>query len=333
MKTIIKIDRLISIVLSLCLILILAQCKTEKVSAPPVLKSVEPLKGLIGDPISVKGDNLKNSNLISFNDIASLITQNTNTELMSVVPSGAVIGVNNLTVRADGGTSNKLQFEVIKEPDHVDPLPPIIEKTIPSANYIDYPVLIYGDNLSGIIDISFNEIEAIVFTNNQRVVTTIIPKGLSTGLAVIKIKTKKGTSSINFQVQGPPPNGVTPVNFSIVNIPPPNYVQNISNDWSCGLFSDQGDHTFVNLNSGDGNNSFNVTGRFEYHFDKTNNYNNLNYVEFTDKITGETLAGQFSSTSDNPCILKMVLISSKTGKISYCTFDLKSNFPDIQCDQ
>lgn len=317
--------------LAISLILILSQCKPEK--SVPVLNSVEPTKGLVGDPISIKGEYLENSNRLSFNDKTSLIIQNTGIELTSVVPTGASVGINNLTVQTDGGISNKLQFEVIKDPDHVDSLPPLITRTTPTANYIDYPVLIYGENLSGVISISFNDKEAIIFTNNRRVVTTTIPKGLTSGTAIIKIKTKKGTSSINFQVQGAPPNGVIPVNFSVVNIPPPNYVQSISNNWSCGLFSDQGDHTFVDINSNDGNDSFNVTGRFEYHFNKTENYNELNYVEITNKETGETFAGQFSSTSDNPCILKMVLISSKTGRISYCTFDRRSNEPDLQCNE
>jgi hypothetical protein len=314
-----------------CLLLPLTNCKTDKL-IPPVLNSVEPTRGIIGDPITIKGENIENANSFMFNNITSLITQNTTNAFLSVVPSKAEVGVNDLTVQTDGGTSNKLQFEVIKEPDHVDLLPPAIEKTIPAANYIDYPILIYGDNLSGIIDITFNDKPATIFTNNKRVVTTTIPKGLSTGLTVIKIKTKKGTSSINFQVLGPPPNGVSPVNFSIVNIPPSNYVQSISNNWSCGLFSDQGDKSFVDLNSNDGNDSFIVTGRFEYHFDIIQNYNDLNYVEFTNKETGETLAGQFSSTSVNPCIFNMVLISSKTGKISFCTFDRRNNEPDLNCD-
>ena len=330
-----KTQNLIPLVLAL--LLVLFQCKNEKGIDPPVLKSVEPSKGFVGDPISIKGENLDNASLVSFNEKISLITQNTNTELMSVVPSDAPIGLNNIMVQTQGGTSNKLPFEVKKEPDHVDPLPPVITKTIPSANFSEYPVLIYGENLSGILDIKFNDKEATIFTNNQRVVTTIIPKGLTAGPVTIKIRTKKGISSVNFQVQGPPPNGIVPPNFSIVTIPPPNYVPGISNLWSCGLFSDQGDHTFVDLNStyfdNEGNEMHNVTGKYEYNFDSAKNYNNQNYVEFTNKETGEIFAGQFSSEFDNPCILKMVLISSKTGQISTCTFDRRSNDSTLDCDE
>lgn len=329
MKT--SISNIIQKTMALGVIVFFSHCKVE-VSAP-ILKSVDPTKGIIGDQVTIMGENLESANGFTFNTKPADIVQNTSTSLVSFVPQGSAVGINDLTVQTAGGTSNKLQFEVIKDPAFVDSLPPEIEKTIPSANYTDYPVLIYGNYLSGIISISFDDKVATIMTSNQRVVTTTIPKGLTSGTVIIKIRTKKGISSSNFQVLGPPPGGVIPVNFSVVTIPPPNYVQAISNQWSCGLFSEQqGDRTFVDLNTNDGNDSFNVTGRYEYHFDKTKSYNNLNYVEFTNKETGETLAGQFSSKYANPCILEMVLISSKTGKISYCTFDRRSNEPDLQCD-
>jgi hypothetical protein len=142
----------------------------------------------------------------------------------------------------------------------------------------------------------------------------------------------KGTATISFQVQGPPPGGPATLDFSIVDIPPPAYVPAISNNWTCGLFSIETDSTFVDLNSDpEFDQTYTINGKFEYDF--KDDYNNLNYIEFTNTETGETFAGQFSSSSGTPCILKMILISSKTGTLSECTFDLRINEPDLICDE
>jgi hypothetical protein len=311
-----------------CMILItIISCSEKEVEQPEII-AVEPVRGLIGDPVVIKGLNLNNASSISFNGASSLILNNTSTEVSTVIPSNAKLGINSIVVLTKGGASNELQFEVVPEPDNIDPFPPVIEKTIPASSHIDYPVLIYGKFLSGVISITFNDIEAIIFTNNQRVITTTVPKGVPNGLATIKIRTVKGISTIDFNVQGPPPNGVIPVNFSIMNIPPPTYIPIISNAWSCGVFDQISDSTFVDFGSENDDNTFNVIGKFEYHFDESKGYNEQNYVEITNKQTGEVFAGQFSSELDNPCIYRMVLISSLTGEVFECTVDASGDFPD-----
>lgn len=312
MKKIIFGKNVLSLLFIAAILLPLCCKKTD----PPTLNSVVPGKGLIGDPVLIKGNNLENAISVKFNDQTSLILNNTSLEVSTVVPPQAKIGVNKITVQTEGGQSNEIDFEVVPEPKVTDALPPVLEKLFPTSNYIDYPVLIYGKNLSGAISVSFNDVEADIFTNNQSVITSTVPKGVSSGSVVIKIRTKKGTSTINFTVQGPPPNGVVPVNFAIVNIPPPNYVPLISNQWSCGLYSKIDNNTFVDLNSSD------ISGKFEYHFDKGKDYNNLNYVEITNNKTHEVLAGQFTSEFNNPCVYRMILVSSLTGMISDCTVDV-----------
>ncbi|MCF6403778.1 hypothetical protein L3C95_12880 [Chitinophaga filiformis] len=332
MKQLIRINQLY--LLLLIILFTGPQCGKSKKEVIPVpsLSSVSPVKGIVGDPVTVSGQNIGNADKITFNSTASTIVGNTGTAITTVVPAGATIGMNKIAVYTSGGKSNELQFEVIEEPDNVDPLPPTLSKIIPAANFTEYPVLIYGDNLSGAISVTFNDKDAVVYTNNKKVITVTVPKDLPAGTVTVKVATVKGTSTLNFQVSGPPPSGPASVNFSIINIPPPNYVPTISNNWSCGLFSQTDGNNFVDLNTDDGTFNYDVTGTFEYHFDKDKDYNDLNYVEFTNKTTGETFAGQFSATTANPCVLKMVLISSKTGTVSTCTFDRKANNPDEQCD-
>lgn len=315
--------------LLLSLTLIYPHCKKNKVD-PPSLTSVSPVVGIIGDPVIIQGANLQNADKVTFSGKQSALVQISNTSITTVVPEGATIGANKIVVSNSGGSSNELAFEVAATPDVVDPLPPTLSKSIPASNYNGYPVLIYGDNLSGTISVTVNDKPAEIFTNNQRVITIIVPDNLPAGTVKIKVRTLKGEAQLDFQVLGASPTGAANVNFSIVDIPPPNYVPTISNNWSCGLFSQQDGNTFVDLNSDDGTQNYNITGIFEYGFDATQNYNNLNYVEFTNKTTGEVFAGQFSSTSGNPCVLKLVLISSITGTVSTCTFD-KSDF-DPDCE-
>ncbi len=302
--------------------IILAFSFCSKKTDEPMLSMIVPGRGLVGDTIKIKGTNLESAT-VTFGGSSLNILENSPSEISAVVPVSANIGKNKVTVNTGGGKSNELFFELVEIPQVVDAFPPSIEKTIPSSNFSDYPVLIHGQFFSGVISVSFDDIEAEISTNNQSVVTTKVPQGISIGSVKLKIRTLKGTSTINFNVQGPPPGGVAPVNFSIVNVPPPNYVPLISNQWSCGLFSEEANNTFVELNSDenfDGN--FKITGNYEYQFDFNKDYNKLNYVEIVDEDTGEILAGQFSSEFDNPCIYQMILISSETGMISECTVDV-----------
>lgn len=304
--------------------------KTEE----PELSAIVPQKGFIGDPVIIKGAYLSDATSVSFNGTKSLILNNTGSELETVVPSGISIGPNNVTVHTAGGTSNQIPFEVVEMPEFTDAFPPELEMVVPGSNYIKYPVLIYGNFLSGVINITFDDIEAEIFTNNQKVITTTVPEGVSTGPVKIKVRTVKGTSTIDFNVQGPPPGGNVPLNFSIVNIPPPGYVPLISNQWTCGLFGQvqSTGNTFVELNSDENfDENYKIYGMYEFNFQQENGYNNLNFIQITNTITGEILAGQFSSVSDNPCIYRMILISSVTGKISECTVDI-SEFGE-PCDE
>ena len=328
--------------LLLSILLICLQCSKSKKPAdpppppppptPPALTAVSPGQGFIGDVVSLEGSHLANADKITFNGTASKIVENSDTKITSVVPQGIAPGQIKIAVHAAGGTSNELSFEVFPTPIHIDSLPPVVSKTVPDKNFTDYPLLIYGDNLSGVVKITFGDKEAVVFANNKNVVTTVVPKGLTAGTATIKIMTAKGTVSVNFQVKGAPPSGAAPVNFSIVSIPPPPYVPTIANDWSCGLFSTvgTGDSLFgvriggiINVDD-----PYTIGGKYYFHYDPTKNYTEANYIEFTDTLTGETFAGMFSAKIPHPCQLEMVLISSKSGTISSCTF----NREDLDAD-
>ncbi|TKK64480.1 hypothetical protein FC093_22495 [Ilyomonas limi] len=314
--------------------------KVQPKPDPPVLSTIDPVEGIVGAPVSIKGTNLEDVDKVTFNDVvATTIVQNTSTSITTVVPTGAVPGINKIKVHNSGGTSNEIEFEVFETPEQTDSLPPTLTQVIPSANYTDYPVLIYGDNLSGTVKLTFNGKNATIYTNIQKVITANVPTGLPAGPATIEVTTLKGKKTINFQVQGPPVGGAAPLNFAIITLPPINYVPSISNQWSCGLFSRTGgdEHAggnFVELNSDTtGNQDFSITGTFEYHFDATKNYNDLNFIEIINHSTNDTLAGQFSSKFSNPCVLKMVLISSKTGTIDTCIYDRRNDQPDLTCEE
>lgn len=315
--------------------------KSDKTVAvdPPELNTATPANGIIGDAVVLSGKNLENADKVSFNGIVSVINSNTGSSITTVVPPSAATGVNKISIHNSRGTSNELSFEVFATPVHPDALPPTLSKTVPSSGYTENPLLIFGDNLSDVLKITFNDKAAVIFTNNKKVITATIPKDLPAGTVTIKVKTVKGEATISFQVLGPPPGGAAAVNFSIVSVPPANYIPSISNQWSCYLLStfyDNNSHTntFVGLgtdNNGDEN--YNITGMYEYNFDVPANYNRNNYVEIIDHAAGDTLAGQFSSQFANPCVLKMVLISSKTGIVSTCTFDRRSNDASLQCEE
>ena len=298
---------------------------------PPALTSVEPTIDIIGDPVTLHGTNLTDADGISFNSVAGKVISATSTQITTVVPPGATIGANQITVHTSAGESNQIAFTVAPIPANIDSLPPFIMKTIPTSNFTDYPVLIFGNNLSGVISLTFSTAtvskNAVIYTNNHTCVTATVPKDLPTGNVTITLVTVKGTYTKDFQILGAAPSGVTPVNFSIITIPPPDFVPSISNEWTCGTFQadSNNDSTFFDIKLQDPSGNSYVTGVFKYHFNKTKSYNDLNYVEFTNSNTGETKAGLFSSKFNNPCTLRMVLISSKTGLVDTCTFDNSDN--------
>ena len=309
-----------------CLLVVITfiNCNGNSDPLPPKLTSVEPTRGVIGDPVLLTGTNLQGADKVSFGGTQSLVLSSSSTSLATVVPNGVTAGVRKIITHTNAGNSNEIDFEVLAIPANYDSAPPTISKIIPSSTFSDYPILIYGDNLSGALTVTINDKDAEVFTNNQKVVTITVPADLPAGNATIKVRTMKGTATYNFTAQGPPQTAPG-MNFSIVSIPPPAYVAGISNNWSCGLFSDNGDGTFSDLNNPD------IIGRFEYEYDVARNYNRLNYIEWINTATQDTIGAMFSSEFATPCIYKMVTISSKTKIVDTCIFDFGSNFPDSGC--
>ncbi len=322
------------LIMLICWMFAIPQCSKKSDNQPPApppppsLTSVEPTLDIVGDPVTLHGTNLDNADGISFNSVAGKIISVTSTQITTVVPPGASIGANQITVHTSAGESNQIAFTVAPVPANIDSLPPFIEKTIPTSNFTDYPVLIFGNDLSGVISLTFSTStvsrDAVIYTNNHTCVTATVPKDLPAGTVTITLVTVKGKYTKDFQILGPAPSGVAPVNFSIITVPPPDFVPSISNDWSCGLFAENADDsTFIVQDPQSGNTI--ATGKFRYDFNKIKSYNDLNYIEFTNSSTGETKAGLFSSKFNNPCVLRMVLVSSKTGLVDTCTFDNSDN--------
>ncbi len=330
------------LILSLFVVIVIVGCESKEVPVP-ILDSISPSKGYIGDPVLLTGQNLNNPSKILFNQTESEYALGTKNSITIVVPPGADLGVNSITLVNKGGNSNIMTFEVLEDTRVVDSGPPKLVSLYPSNNFIKYPLLIYGENLSA-SRVTFNGVPSPVYTNNRNVVTTTIPDGLPSGIVKLKIITPKGESNtFDFTVSGPPPAGVPVVNFSIVAVPPPAYVPTISNNWSCGLFSIKTVNqtvvngtieikgTFDDLNLIDANGNSFIEGYYEFSYDKGKKYNSLNYVQIKNKNTGEIWAGQFSSEYVNPCILKMILVSSVSGEVFECDFDRRVNGVD-NCD-
>lgn len=319
-----------NLILSVFVLFTILSCEPKEVPVP-IIDSITPVKGYIGDPVILTGQNLNNPDKILFNQTESEYALGTKNSITILVPPGADIGLNKITIKNKGGDSNMFTYEVLEDNRVVDLAPPKIVSLYPASNFIKYPLLIYGENLS-VAQVSFNEIISPIYTNNRNVVTTIIPDGLPSGVVKLKITTPKGESNIiDFTVSGSPPPGVPVVNFSIVSIPPPTYVPTISNNWSCGLYADQGNGRFIDLNSVDSDGNFSIEGYYEFKYDDQKKYNSLNFVQIVNKKTGETWAGQFSSEFGNPCVLKMILVSTLTGEVFVCDFDRRINGVD-DCD-
>src|ERR1700761_5028896 len=123
------IGKSIGFVVFLFFLLFCLQCSKSKKSneqppPAPVLSSVSPADGIIGDPVTLQGSNLTGADNITFNGTSSKIIQNNGSTLSTVVPQGVTAGTTNIVVHTAGGASNQVAFNVLKTPDHNDSLPP-----------------------------------------------------------------------------------------------------------------------------------------------------------------------------------------------------------------
>ena len=161
----------------------------------PVIESFTPENGLPGKnvPVVINGANLLSASSVKFNGVTSPFTPTADTQISTTIPASARTGRITITGPSGIGTS-QVDFVVGPTIDTLLPFNPLAGK--PGET-----VVIYGNDFSGLTNVSFNGTLAgpgIQTAQNQVQVT--IPAGASSGKARVLTTNGEAISPIDFTI-------------------------------------------------------------------------------------------------------------------------------------
>jgi hypothetical protein len=161
----------------------------------PVISSISPIFGQIGDIITITGVNFTGATDVNFNGVTAAYEVNNDGEIIAEVPVGATNGP--ISVTTAGGTVKSEVFTVIVEE-------PLITAILPAAAQVGEIITITGVNFSGASNVSFNGVTAAYEVNSDGEIIAEVPAGATNG--PISVTTAGGTAySENFTVIIPLP--------------------------------------------------------------------------------------------------------------------------------
>ncbi|MCG8608250.1 DNRLRE domain-containing protein, partial [bacterium] len=151
----------------------------------PVIASFVPTSGIVGDSVTISGQNFGGVTAVTFNGFSAAITSNTGSELVVLVPSGATTGRIEVT-NADGVGESGSDFTVIQ--------PPVLSNFSPTSGAVGTEVTITGSNLSAVSLLKFNGLaSATLDVDSASQLRATVPSGASSGL--IELSNAAGSAS------------------------------------------------------------------------------------------------------------------------------------------
>lgn len=146
----------------------------------PVVSSIVPTAGTVGEVVSVLGRNLADVETVRLAGVVAAFTISSDTVLTFEVPSGASSGQIEI-VNAGATTTYKREFRVI---------PPVgwpqVTRVAPSNPRVGSTVTITGGNLLGTTAVTFGGVPSLVFTViSSTSLTAVVPVGAATGRIAI----------------------------------------------------------------------------------------------------------------------------------------------------
>jgi len=188
------------------LTLALSTCSEPELPKPEIT-SVDPIRGPVGTPVTITGNNLSSAQSVQFGSATSAIASGSGKEIVTVVPPGLAPGDATITVKTDGGISNSILFTVI-------PGVPEITSLEPDEGSSGMEVTIHGNHLAAASSVSFGGVSITSFVSNTDTALKItVPENLDLGALDVTVTTAGGTSAkATFTVLGKPLiNGVSPL--------------------------------------------------------------------------------------------------------------------------
>lgn len=167
----------------------------------PVIEEFSPLNGLPGKsvPVVINGANFTPVTSVKFNGVTSPFTRTADTQISTTIPANATTG--KITVTGSNGTGTS-ELDFIVGPT-IDNDPPFFPPFNPMAGKPGEFVVIYGNDFSGLTNVSFNGVlvgaaNLVQTANNQ--VQAKIPTGATTGKVKVLTTNGEAISPVDFTI-------------------------------------------------------------------------------------------------------------------------------------
>jgi hypothetical protein len=159
----------------------------------PELTSFSPASGLVGDEITIFGDNLDETTSVAFDGVdASVFSSHSNNELRVVVPATASTGPLTIT-NSYGSATSSSDFQVFVLPE--------IISFAPSFGPRGIEVTLTGENLDKVSGVLFNGTPAIDFSaESTTILRAAVPAGATTGAITLATPSGSTESQSEFTV-------------------------------------------------------------------------------------------------------------------------------------
>ncbi len=162
--------------------------------AAPVVGSLSPASGPVGQVVTITGTNLSGVFAVSFNGTAAVAgTLLSPTLLQVVVPAGATTGP--VVVTTPGGAGSSVGVFTVTS---VGPAPTISSYAPAAGQRTGQPLLVTGTNLAGTTAVSIGGTAAVFVVNSTTQLTVTVPASASSGPLVVT--TPGGSASVPLTV-------------------------------------------------------------------------------------------------------------------------------------
>jgi uncharacterized repeat protein (TIGR03803 family) len=151
--------------------------------------TARPSAGIVGTNITILGNGLTGSTVVSFNSTAAAFIVVSDSEITATVPTGATTGAINVT--APGGPlASNVAFKVT----------PQVLSFLPTSGAVGTSVVITGESLTGASAVSFGSLSASFTVNSDTQITATVPTGAVTGDIAARTTGGRGQSTTAFTV-------------------------------------------------------------------------------------------------------------------------------------
>jgi hypothetical protein len=184
----------------------------------PIISNLSPNSGPVGTEVTISGSNFGlMQGTVTFNGVYAGLTSWTDTQIVTMVPSGSSTGPVIVHTSA-GKDSNGITFAVT-----VPIPPPLISQLVPDSGPVGTQVTIFGSNFgSSQGTVKFNGVNGVISFWSNSEVKTSVPLGATTGPLIVYTSNNLKSNEVIFTVspiEKQPDLLVDPINFDGANSP------------------------------------------------------------------------------------------------------------------